>query len=633
MALRFLATCTLVAIGANCAQVRADVLQLDRQTVTTGFDEPEDFDYAITSGFATEPPAASEFKPLHRWHLPGQAGTVWLRFQVHYDDKLSKEQTFYAEADERPDQVRLFRVDPGAAQPPKPVASSGAIVPLKDRVPVDRRILLPLVVEPGQTVTYLIAINATVPVGAAFHFHCEAELHGSSHRQDLKLSLYAGFLLALLLINILLFAYTRERLYVLYACVQPWYLIFPAWELGYGLFLGPAVNPWYQFVGMMNGALSVLALGVFGVRFTEVYTYHRRLFWAILVPALLGPVAVIVLRSPSSIPNLLHAITLLLLLVAGVTAIRRGDRSARIWMVGMSLVVISGLLIILNDEGALPFKLTMENMLTLLCTSILLESIAFAVSVSERLNEEAGLLMDKQSSLIRSLEEQRRIAQSANRAHEQFLRHTSDELRTYADLVLDHPTSASQRSITHLDQILQSLVEFSSSSLHDLHVVPETFDICQTVSEVLEILRPDARRRRIDIFNQCEAAGPSLVHADRERVRQILWNLLGNAVRFTANGYIHVGVEGPSGDSKQLRLWVRDNGAGMAPSVQSQLFEGFEPGASESERRAATSSIGHGQGLGLARSRQLARLQGGDLRLAWSRTGAGSQFELFLPIG
>ncbi len=134
---------------------------------------------------------------------------------------------------------------------------------------------------------------------------------------------------------------------------------------------------------------------------------------------------------------------------------------------------------------------------------------------------------------------------------------------------------------------------------------------------------PMAQAKRIDLA--IEACDPSLcVRADRERARQIVLNLVANAIKFTpAGGWVRLGCEA---DGARVAIRVRDNGPGIAPEKQQTIFDPFI----QVDRRL--SNPREGVGLGLAISRDLARAMGGDLT-ATSELGAGSTFTLSLPAG
>ena len=176
-------------------------------------------------------------------------------------------------------------------------------------------------------------------------------------------------------------------------------------------------------------------------------------------------------------------------------------------------------------------------------------------------------------------------------------------------------------SARHLLQLIDDILTFSSieadrqvAEFHDL-------DIAELLDEVSAIIEPIAERDGLTFATRADDAPPSF-RTDPRKLRQILLNLLGNAVKFTEEGSIELIVR-PHGDD--ILFEVHDTGMGIPPEEQERLFEPYWQGA-----EVRTLSIG-GAGLGLTISRRFARLMGGDL-LAQSSPGKGSVFTLRLPL-
>lgn len=189
------------------------------------------------------------------------------------------------------------------------------------------------------------------------------------------------------------------------------------------------------------------------------------------------------------------------------------------------------------------------------------------------------------------------------------------------------PTEASYlnaiaRSGEHLLELVTEILDFSSleSGRVTLEVAP--FDPAIVAQDVVELLSPKAHEKGLDIMVAAHADVPSQVLGDAGRVRQILFNLAGNAVKFTESGGVVIVLSRHNG---ALRFAVRDSGPGIAEDKKAQIFEEFQQGDATHARRHG------GTGLGLAIVRKLAAVMGGAVGLN-TRLGRGSSFFVDLPL-
>ncbi|HSU14239.1 PAS domain S-box protein [Longimicrobium sp.] len=231
-------------------------------------------------------------------------------------------------------------------------------------------------------------------------------------------------------------------------------------------------------------------------------------------------------------------------------------------------------------------------------------------------------------------------ALAANQAKAGFLATMSHELRTplnamigYVDLLLmgipdPIPVSAQGQverirlASRHLLSIIEEILTFSRIEAGRETPEMEDVDLASVANEVSAIIEPLAREKGL-LFHLPDEIDPPMLRTDPRKLRQILVNLLGNAVKFTARGSVGFAVE--RGDGEVL-LHVRDTGLGIAPEFHEIVFEPFRQ-VDDAKTRAAA-----GTGLGLTVSRELARLLGGDVTLA-STLGEGSVFTVRLPEG
>ena len=239
------------------------------------------------------------------------------------------------------------------------------------------------------------------------------------------------------------------------------------------------------------------------------------------------------------------------------------------------------------------------------------------------------------------MREARDLAERVARARSAFLANMSHEIRTpmnavlgFVELILDTELSVEQRRALELVRssseallmILNDILDYSKIEAEHLELESIPFDVSKVVHATASLLAVRAREKHLELLAEVAPEVPRVVRGDPTRLRQVLMNLIGNAIKFTEQGEVVVSVSAGAIDgSAEIRFAVRDTGIGIAAQHVGSVFKEFTQADSTMTRRYG------GTGLGLAISQRLVRLMGGELGVA-SEVGRGSEFTFTLSL-
>jgi signal transduction histidine kinase len=566
--------------------------------------------------------------------------TTWLRGAVS-NRTDARQRLFFVHDSALVDHVRFYeRVAGGWRR-----SESGDHVPVADRPVFAPASAFPIELEPGETRAFVVEMRTVSAVLLGFQVTDTNGLFEVTLTRIAPVIALFGFLLALALYNLSLFLGTRDALFLAYAgsvSGEGLTWLTTSGALGLVFAKGTVADGLVNSLPALSIACSIaFARGYVALperfpkrdRFLAVLQYAL-IAWGLVVPFFFRR-ADVAITSPA-----IAVVFLVLIGVVGSTLVREGNFYARNYVAAMCCLAGGGITYILTIRGVLP-----HSSLVLQAPYVGGALNAFILSAGlgervRRLREEADrnreLALEAARRQIDEQEKMNREIQRLDQLKDLFLATTSHELRTpingmvgLADALLDGyagplPARAEKNlriiveSGRRLANLVNDILDYTRLRHAELVIEKHRCSLRKCVDSVVDLQRPEALRKGLALT--VDVPPSMVVVADDGRVQQILHNLVGNAIKFTADGFVAVVAYEQGG---RAVIEVQDSGPGIPADVRPRIFQPFEQG------RADTKVARHGAGLGLAIARQLAEAHGGAMTID-DRPGGGSIFRFDL---
>lgn len=516
-----------------------------------------------------------------------------------------------------------------------------------ERAMDDNEPVFPLTLPAEQTSFVLLKVTTTGALELPITLLDHDEYLSYKRSRHIFSGLYFGAILAMCLFNLLLFIAIRDRSYLLYVLYLIALMTFLLTRSSIAFqFLWPQ-NPWLNDTVRASASLAAEGLAVlFAAAFLQLRNTRRRLNTLIQTFGftLIGLAILSWLFESEYTPRFTTIAVIfiaLALLIPAILRIRDGFKPAQYFLLAFAPIAALAPLFALKTFALIEGNWLLDHAFEVGSTlEAWLLSFALAYRLTMLKAENDRIQTESNIQLEHRVQERTEALNNALNARSEFLAVMSHEIRTplngmlgTLDMLKDSFLDTEQRrkvqimeqSGNTLVELINDILDYSRIDAGKLPIDDEQFNLPGLIRESVALFENRARINGNELRTTIDENLGLLCHADPIRLRQILVNLVSNAVKFTEGGTVSIDVKRDPHNHAYALFEIRDQGIGISPTQMSHLFELFQQGDSSTRRRYG------GTGLGLAISRQLVELMGGEIGVE-SEQGRGSLFWFRLPL-
>lgn len=551
------------------------------------------------------------------------SSVIWLRFSLDAAQSIHKEWDLVF-ANPLLEYLDLYQIFDASG--PRLIYRGGMSRPFNSRMQNHRYFIVPVSVY--QPTTYLLRLESSPLTPSTITAYPSNQFWTPLQQADIVNWLFYGVILAMVFYNLFLFITVRDFSYLYYVLFV---FSFGALHLSLDGYLYQYLWPLergYDFrINFWLTHLTVIFAGLFIAHFIDLKRIAPRLFWLLILLVLLQPVGMVLAYYwPRDTYALIMTSALYLKLITavlvGLYAWRKGMVAAKFFVLAWLLFAVGNILYLMLRGGWLDLDL---NPMWASKTGGFAEAMLLSFALAHR---------------IRVLRDDRERARMRAEAQSQFLAQVSHEIRTPLNGVLGMtevlsrtPLNEEQRDCVHLIQgsgqslmsLINDILDYSKLEAGKMVLHPDRVDPRSLTEQQAQLFQTQAEQKGLRLNLAIADEVPNRVVLDVQRLRQILSNLISNAVKYTEKGQIDIELTLLTQPSPCLLWRIKDSGIGIPGDALSSLFTLYQQ---VEEHRQAWAE---GTGLGLAICRDLVELMGGQITVQ-SEVNKGTEFNVWIPF-